>query len=55
MKDNDKDGRSCQEHKRGCQPAKTPTGGGFYHEPFYDDTLKKNQAWADLRASKSSR
>ena len=32
-----------------------PSIHGFYHEPIYDAAVKKNQAWADLRASRTSR
>ena len=32
-----------------------PSISGFYHEPIYADTMKRNQAWANLRASQASR
>ena len=28
---------------------------GFYHEPIYEETIKKNTEWADLRASQQAR
>ena len=32
-----------------------PAMSGFYHESLYEDTMKRNQDWANLRASQSSR
>lgn len=32
-----------------------PGFSGFQHEALYDATMKKNQEWADLRASKAAR
>ena len=32
-----------------------PALSGFYHEGIHADSTAKNQAWADLRATKASR
>ena len=32
-----------------------PSMSGFYHEPLYEETLKKNTEWAALRASQQAR
>jgi len=32
-----------------------PSMSGFYHDPIYEDTLKRNTEWAALRASQSGR
>ena len=32
-----------------------PSISGFYHDDLYDKSVKQNQEWADLRASKASR
>ena len=32
-----------------------PAMSGFYHEPLFNESNAKNQAWADLRASQASR
>jgi hypothetical protein len=32
-----------------------PSLRGFYHEPIYEETTRKNQEWADLRASRQAR